>query len=121
VLVTDPNTDRLSKSRTLSWTRDSLEGKVSSTIPASKLLESGKGLRIFPDMMTFVRPKQNTKAVEGHTSGPKSSLVNPTSAQVNVNPNKQKKDPTVQYHLASPPTTSPARLHPINSHTHASQ
>ena len=54
VLVTDPNTDRRNKSRTLSWTRDSRDGRASSTIPASKLLESGKGLRIIAGVLESV-------------------------------------------------------------------
>jgi len=42
----DPKTDCRRRSRTLSWTRESREGTGSSTIPASMLPESGRGLRI---------------------------------------------------------------------------
>lgn len=42
-LATDPKTEDLSRFRTLSWARERRDGRVSSRIPASRALASGRG------------------------------------------------------------------------------
>lgn len=112
--MTDPKTDRLNKSRTLSCTRDSREGTASSTIPASKLLESGKGLRIFASsiMLLFAREYQNNQTIKSR----REPISNTPSVKINRRQQTQRNTPTVQYNLTYmyPRTTSPASLPPYH-------
>jgi hypothetical protein len=113
--VTDPNTDRLNKSRTLSWTRDSREGRASSTIPASKLLESGRGLRILTGINDGVPVPGRILSRSKKLKAGESSLVNTPSLKINRKHNKQKIKPyrAIQPHISAhtPTPASPPPYH----------